>query len=476
MTQKILVEKTGTDTRIAIIQEGTLIDLIIDRDSRQSRVGRLYLGRVQRVVSGIGAAFVGFGDGKAGFLPLSDLEAVPAEGEKLLVQVTRDAYREKGAQLTPRLSLPGRYLVYAPMGRRVSVSRQIKDEGEEQRLLDILEGLRSEDEGFIARTAAKNISEQVLSREAEALRSVWRDIDQRAGSETPPSCLFGDENPVVQAIRDHASDALETVLVSDADQLAAGRDWCRQFAPEIEQKLALADHDRSLFVAHGIDEEIDLALSTRVPLPSGGGIVIEPTEALTVIDVNSGRYVDGSTPEDNALTTNFEAAEEIARQIRLRNIGGMIIVDFIHSEIDQIWSQIIERLERALAHDRVYARVVGKTGAGLVEIIRRRTRPALSELLLRRCVSCAGSGQVLAADEVVNRIVHEIRQTALNGPPGPITISVHSEVAILLDRLYSSAENASAALGIGRALYWESSGSMDIADFEINVGLEAGTG
>jgi len=468
MTQEMLIETVGDETRIVVLRDGEPFDLFIERGARKSLVGNIYLGRVETVSKGIGAAFVDIGENKAGFLPLR-MDRVPAEGEAVRVQVTRDGYREKGPQLTHDLSVAGRFLVYAPEGGRLSVSRQIDSPKEQERLTAVLRGLAQDTEGLIARTVSAGASEDRLKAELEALRATWAGIDKTGAQKTAPALLHRDLPPTAKAVRDHAAPDIDRIVIHGGEAFADAKGWCDIFAPEIGDVLQNHRGQFSLFDDYSVGEIFKSVTERSVPLASGGGIVIEPTEALTVIDVNSGRYLGGGSPRENALKINLEAAHEICRQIRLRNIGGMIIIDFIRLDDDPAWDEILETMRNALGNDRVPARLLGKTEAGLVEIIRRRTRPALSEILSRNCMACDGTGSEVHPEAAIFALAAELRQAASAGPLGPISIEGSPEIVECLSGAYGTGAGMAAAIGVGRALEWRIDPQLTGAQYRVSI-------
>jgi ribonuclease G len=434
MKRELLIEAVGSEARIAVLEDDNVVDLIVERDAGASVVGNIYLGRVQRVVDGIGAAFVDLGLNRAGFLPLRD-GATVTEGAAIQVQVTRDAFGEKGPQISLNATLPGRLLVYAPTGGRMAVSRQIEEEDERDRLLTIIEGLAAADEGFIVRTVAEGATETMMAEEAENLRDAWENVlAQQSGAEAP-AVLYEDIDLLQKALRDHAQENVSAIYFDNAGALADARDFSARFAPGLVDRLQLHEGPVSLFDTRDVDEAVDAALFPRVPLPSGGGLVIESTEALTAIDVNSGRFTQGADPADSARRTNLEAADEVARQIRLRNLGGVIIVDFIDMEDEAAWQEILDQLAKGFVTDRIHCRVVGQTEAGLVELIRRRRRRPLAEILLTDCDACEGLGVQKNAETAAFDILRALRREVIHGVAGPLTLCINPAVDQILEAM-----------------------------------------
>jgi ribonuclease G len=467
MKRELLIETIAGEARIAILEDDRVVDLIVEREAGASLVGNIYLGRVRRVVTGIGAAFVDIGIPKAGFLPLRGGQTV-SEGEAVQVQVARDAFGEKGAQLSLNLTLPGRLLVYGPATDRLSVSRQIEDEEERDRLLRIVDDIAIDQEGFIVRTVAEGTSAAQIAEEAENLRDAWEVVMTAQSGVTAPAILYQDLDLLLKAMRDHAQDDVSAIWFDDNRAHGDARHFCERFAPGLVDRLRLHDGLVSLFDARGVEEAIEEALVDRASLPSGGSIVIEGTEALTAIDVNSGRFVDGVGPQDSALRTNLEAATEVARQIRLRNIGGIIVIDFIDLEDDDVWPQILTRLEEGFATDRVHCRVVGLTEAGLVELIRRRRRRPLAEILLDDCDQCEGTGRIRNAETTAFDVLRALRREALHGTAGPLTVCLEASVEAILDSMENE-EGESPLDLVGRTVILRSEPDFAVDEFDIFV-------
>jgi ribonuclease G len=467
MKRELLIETTAGEARIAVLEDDNVIDLIVERETGVSLVGNIYFGRVQRVVAGISAAFVDFGPPKAGFLPLRGDDMV-TEGEMVRVQVARDAFGDKGAQLSLNLTLPGRLLVYGPTTGRLSVSRQIEEEAERERLLAIVGDIALDEEGFIVRTVAEGASAQQIREEAENLRDVWENVMAAQAGVTAPTILYQDLDLLLKALRDNAQDDVSAVWLENSRALGDAQKFCDRFAPGLVDRLCLHKGLVSLFDSRGVEDAIDAALIDRVSLPSGGGIVIQCTEALTVIDVNSGRFVDGADPQDSALRTNLEAATEAARQIRLRNVGGVIIIDFIDLEDEEAWPDILSRLAEGFASDRVHCRVLGRTEAGLVELIRRRRRRPLAEIMLNDCDQCEGTGRIRNGETTAFDVLRALRREAQHGLEGPLTVCVEVSVAAILNAMENE-EGESPLDLIGRSVIVRPDPDFAVDEYDIFV-------
>lgn len=448
MSRELLISSAGGELRAALTEDGALAALIVERQDRASLVGNIYLGRVQRVALGIAAAFVDIGMGRDGFLPLGvrgrdeagengesppPLPPAPVEGEALCVQVVRDAFAGKGAQLSRRLSLAGYHLVYLPDGARIAVSRLIEDETERDRLVASVAALAEEGEGFVVRTAAEGAAPEELARDAAWLRARWSDIVATRTAAAAPMLLHAEPDPVERVLRDHAMDDIAAIRIGDAATFGRARAFCRRFLPDVADRLVQHRGAMPLFDAAGVEDAIEDALVPRVPLPSGGCIVIEGTEALTAIDVNSGSLTDRSGPDEAALRTNMEAAAEVPRQLRLRNTGGLVVVDFISMDDDGAWERVLAALTDGLARDRVNVRLVGRTASGLVEITRRRQRVSLLESLTERCDVCGGRGRVLTCVSLAHATVRRLRREADNGPVGALVVTAAPDLVTAIE-------------------------------------------
>ncbi len=460
-----------------------LSELFVERRSRGSLVGNVYLGRVERELPGMDAAFIDIGIGRSGFMGLDGaridtggsggdggeggISSLLTEGQMVTAQVTKDAIGRKGAQLTRRLALPGRYLVYTPSQSRVAVSRQI-DEDEKTRLAGIVEGLTGAAEGFIVRTAAAGAEQAELQGDADYLRAAWLDIEARRDQSRGPGLLRAELDPLLRLFRDHVDNDIGAIRLDSAGGLTAAREFCARFMPELEPRLHLHDGSEPIFELHDVEGEIERACQARLSLASGAAIVIETTEALTAIDVNSSSYTGRSHLEDTAFATNMEAAAEVVRQIRLRNIGGLIVVDFIHMAEDGRWAEVVGALETGFAGDRNHTRVMGRTAANLVEITRRRRRESLAEMTTEICACCAGLGRIVTAETVAFDIMRALGREAHAAAPGSLVISACDDVIDVLE------EDTSRAFGelvaaLGRRVRLRRDADMDEDAFDISA-------
>ena len=467
MRREILAEIIANETRIIVLEDGRPLDIFIERESKKSIIGNIYLGRVQKCSKGISAAFVDIGLKKSGFLPLRKGQRLN-EGELVKVQITRDAYGEKGPQLTQELSISGRFLVYKPSGNKVSVSKKILDDNEKRRLLSILGCQTVQEECWIARTLSVGVGELELKSEIFNLRRIWNILETNFAGKTYPGIFYQEISPVIKTLRDHVAVDVNRIVISGVDDYTAAKNWCRNFAPEISKIIESYNGQISLFQKFGVQEFVDDLLENKIMLPSGGNIIIEPTEALTVIDVNSGANLDGSISYDNALMTNLEAAKECCRQIRLRNISGIIIIDFVKSENADMWCKITNIIKGCLAKDRVPARVLGKTDAGLLEIIRKRSSPPLTEIVCQPCKFCNGNGYEAQPEFLIFSIIADLRQMRDCHQGGVVLVEASLDIINCLQELYSSGKEMAIAIGIGCLLDYKVDHNLPCGKYQIS--------
>lgn len=480
MSAELLIDHVPGETRAAFVSNGRLDDLIIERDARPSLVGRIYRARVDRVMPGIRGAFILIGRGEPAFLSFNRDRSPAApgpltDGATVLVQVTRDAHGEKGPQVTRRLSLPGRYIVYVPSQREITLSRRLIDEREIRRLRGVLSGLLEPDEGVILRTEAIGADPELLARELAALRADWRAIEDGYGREGDIAEIASVPSLGVRMLRDRVGPDTERVVFNDRALRAEAEAYCERFLPEFAARLELHTGPDALFEECDIEAEIEVALDRRVRLPSGGEIVIDRTEALTAIDVNSAGFSSGTGREDTALRINLEAADEIGRQLRLRGIGGVIIIDFISFDRNANWKRVTDALEQSLRQDGTPFEVFGVTHTGLVEMTRRRQRRTLAAVCLESRgpdahglgSSAARNAETLACD-AMRLAIADTR----GGAPGTVTISARADI---YDRLNGDADGSpgrAAALGrqIGRPVKLERLKESAAVPYQISVG------
>jgi ribonuclease G len=417
---ELLVNATPPETRVALLEDGRVVEVLHERRSKSGLVGNVYLGRVHRVLPGMQAAFVSIGLDRDAFLYVEDVTPHPAEfdfgegqetaaaeaeredrpriddllkeGQEIVVQVTKDPMGGKGPRVTAGISLPGRALVYLPSVREIGISRRITDEGERERLRGILESLGGEG-GFIARTAALSMRAEDFQPDFRYLTGLAARIARRRESVAAPALLHRELDLAARTVRDLGPDCA-AIRVDDEAARDRLKELLDAMAPALASRLELWDRPEALFEHFGVDAEIENALRSRVTLPSGGSIVIHQTEALVAIDVNTGRFVGKDALEDTVFAVNLEAAAEVARQIRLRDLGGLLVVDFIDMELPENRAAIFARFEEELAKDRARTRVLPLSEFGLIEVTRQRSRGNIERLLTRACPACSGSGRV----------------------------------------------------------------------------------
>jgi ribonuclease E len=410
----MVVRQQGDRTQIAVLEDGVLVEHYVDRASHQSYVGNVYLGRVQNVLPSMEAAFVDIGKGRNAVLYAGEvnfdasglegeskrIESALKSGQSILVQVTKDPIGHKGARLTSQVSLPGRYLVYVPGASMTGISRKLPDT-ERARLKQILKQVMPEDAGVIVRTAAEGATEEELSRDVARLTAQWEAIERKAKSATAPELLYGEPDLTIRVVRDiFNEDFTKLVIASDGEWDMVG-EYVRYVAPGLSDRLERWSGDQDAFAAYRVDEQIAKALERKVWLPSGGSLVIDTTEAMTVIDVNTGKFTgQGGNLEQTVTRNNLEAAEEIVRQLRLRDIGGIIVIDFIDMVLESNRDLVLRRLLECLARDRTKHQVAEVTSLGLVQMTRKRVGSGLLEAFSVPCEHCGGRGVIITMDGV----------------------------------------------------------------------------
>jgi ribonuclease G len=442
--KQLLVSRDSLETRVALLEEGRLAELYLERASRPSLVGNIYKGRVENVLAGMDAAFVDIGLERNGFLHVDEVVVPEAAagrsrkitnllqgGKELLVQVTREAMGGKGARLTTQLGLAGRYVVYLPQAATSGVSRRL-DEEERERLRGICKELRPGTGGLIVRTAAEGADGTAIARDLRFLQRVWAGVERRALESRAPSLVYTEAELAVRAVRDLLGPEFGSVLVDDERLQRRLVNYLRAVAPELAEQVGLYEEATSLFGRFGLEEEARKALARRVELPSGGHIVIDHTEAMTVIDVNTGRYVGRRFLEDTTLKTNLEACREIVRQLRLRDIGGIIVIDFIDMTARANREAVLTALEAELAQDRTKTYVVEISPLGLVEMTRQNVTRGLREVMTGPCPVCRGEGRVISEDSAVIDVERRLRSLAGSSAVSGLRVEVHPRVAIRL--------------------------------------------
>ena len=427
-TEDILINITPQETRVAVLLAGVVQELHIERAATRGLVGNIYLGRVARVLPGMQSAFIDVGLERAAFLHVADIwearqlpserpppiERLLRQGDVTLVQVIKDPIGTKGARLSTQISLAGRMLVYLPQDPHIGVSQRIEDETERTHLREMLTRLLPPDEtgGYIVRTSAEDADEDDLRADIDYLRKRWLQIKDAAAKVPPETQLYQELSLSQRVLRDVVNDETATVQIDSRENFVALQAFAAQYVPNVSSRLIHYDGERPLFELNQIDEEIEKALARRVDLKSGGYLIIDQTEAMTTIDVNTGGFVGTRNFDDTIFKTNLEAAQTIARQLRLRNLGGIIVLDFIDMANPAHRELVLAELKKALARDRTRMTVSQFTQLGLVEMTRKRTRESLAHVLCEPCPVCHGRGVLKTARTVCYEILREILREA----------------------------------------------------------------
>ncbi len=433
MREEILVNVTPREVRAALVENGVLQEVFIERASCRGLVSNIYKGRVSRVLPGMQAAFIDIGLARTAFLHASDIvrpahdengfegprpaniRELVSEGGEILVQVLKDPIGSKGARLTTYVTIPSRYLVYMPQGRGVGVSSRIEDEAERQRLRDLITTFVDDGGnhgGYIVRTAAEGASMDALRADMMFLRKLWEVESETIDRTEPGKLVHEDLSLPLRVMRDLLGDDVERVRVDCATTFSRMREFASIFVPEMEPRIEEYTGNRPILDLYGVDEEIHKALDGKVQLKSGGYLIIDQTEAMTTIDVNTGAYVGHRNLEETIFKTNLEAAQAIARQLRLRNLGGIIIIDFIDMQSEEHKRQVLRALEKSLARDHTKTHISDVSALGLVQMTRKRTRESLEHVLCDPCPTCSGRGSIKTADTVCYEIFREILREA----------------------------------------------------------------
>ncbi|MBI4542379.1 MAG: Rne/Rng family ribonuclease [Gemmatimonadetes bacterium] len=478
MKREILINGTPRETRVAILEDDTLVELLVDRPDARRSVGDIYLGKVEAVLPGIQAAFVDIGAEKSAFLHASDMvepeedeleedengkseplgngddgangskassraegrrgkyppiQDLLKRGETKLVQVSKEPIGTKGPRVTAQISIPGRFLVYMPYASKVGVSRKIESQGERARLREMVSRILPADAGgVIVRTVGEELTEEHFKRELDSLLKLWKKISKKATFLGAPALVQRETSLTRGIIRDLFSAKVDRLVVDSKELHGEIMGYLDQVGPDLKERVELYAERTALFDQHDIESEIRDLFKRRVDLPTGGYLVIEHTEALVSVDVNTGRYTGRKDPEKTILRTNIEAAREVARQLRLRDIGGIIVCDFIDMESRGNRDQVLQELRAHLARDRARTRAFAVSDLGLIEMTRQRVRPSLFESMTQPCPTCSGTGRVFRPDTVVRRLERSLRRAAAEHKDRRMTVRLHPEVALYL--------------------------------------------
>ncbi len=481
MAEEFLVNITPQETRVAVIENGVLQELAIERTRNRGLVGNIYLGKISRVLPGMGAAFLDIGLERTAFLHVSDIAAASRraeesghevsieqavrEGETLVVQVTKDPLGTKGARLTTYISVPSRYLVFMPGSSTVGISQRIEDDGERSRLRDLIVSLQPDlrplDDlaatadmtrlsdssadvgGYIARTAAEGVSSSELAADMAFLNRLWLSIQERLAVARAPAVVHEDLPLVLRTIRDVAVASVEKIRIDSNENYVKVCEFAAEFTPELVARIEHYPGERPILDLYSTEDEIHRALQRKVELKSGGHLIIDQTEAMTTIDVNTGGFVGHRNLEETIFKTNLEAAQAIARQLRLRNLGGIIIIDFIDMTEVEHQRQVLRALEKSLERDHSKITVSELTSLGLVQITRKRTRESLEHILCETCPTCEGRGSIKTAESVCFEIFREILREARQFEAQSLLVVSSQEV---VDRLHDEESTSIAEL------------------------------
>ncbi len=448
MRKQILVSTDQRELRVAILEDGRTVEYYLERSHGEGVVGNIYKGRVANVLPGMQAAFVDIGIEKNAFLYIDDAlslspgEQAPErkpkigellrEGQEIIVQVSKEAVGSKGARVTTNLTLPGRILVMMPGAPYVGVSRRIEKEAERERIKEIAERIRDDSTGVIVRTAAEGADEAEFLSDYSFLHAQWQRVQKQAKTVKVPGIIYRDLDLISRSVRDFFTADVEEFWVDSLDAYEAVRELLQGGSAQLQERVKLYHGKEDLFALYRVDQDLEKALKRKVWLKSGGFMVIDHTEALTAIDINTGKFVGTTSLEETVLKTNLEAARELVRQIRLRDIGGIIIIDFIDMRDQANKQLVLAELEAQLKKDRTRAHVLGMTQLGLIEMTRKKVRQSLDEVLMRPCHHCEGRGKVLAEETIAARIERELISYLASHEHDAVLIESHPSVAAQL--------------------------------------------
>ncbi|WP_116812026.1 ribonuclease G [Steroidobacter cummioxidans] len=470
MTAEILINISPREARAALVENGVLQEIFLERANKRGLISNIYKGRVSRVLPGMQAAFVDIGLERTAFLHASDIvhpavgengspdlpvdegrtpdiQTLVSEGSEILVQVLKDPLGTKGARLTTFITIPSRYLVYMPKGRGIGISARIEDEAERQRLREAASLFVRPDEpgGYIVRTAAEGATPDALRADMMFLQKLWTVLSEKAAGTRPGNLVHEDLPLPVRVMRDVVSTGIEHVSVDQPETHQRMIEFARTFMPEMSERIELYKGDRPIFDLYGVEDEIQKSLERKVPLKSGGHLIFDQTESMTTIDVNTGAYVGQRSLEETIFRTNLEAAVAIARQLRLRNLGGIIIIDFIDMEEEEHRKQVLQALEKSLAADHAKNHISSVSPLGLVEMTRKRTRESLEHMLCSACPTCEGRGFVKTTETVCYEIFREILRQSRQFQFQELMVLAHQDV---IERLLDEESAALAELEV----------------------------
>ncbi len=477
MSEEILINVTLMETRVALIENGLLQEIFIERHNSRGHVGDVFRGQVVRVMPGMEAAFVDIGLDRAAFIHASDIVAIDTdgfelrdaeprsiqellrEGQSIVVQVAKDAISTKGARLTTHLTLPSRNLVYMPRSQHVGISQRLEGEQERERLLEQLKAVLEQEAwdergGFIIRTAAEGASAEELAEDVRFLRRLWTKVEERIGRKDGIKAVYREVPLYMRTVRDLITPEVEKIRVDSEQTFTEIRQFLQDFVPELNTSVELYKGDRPIFDLYGIEDDIDKALGRQVKLKSGGDLIIDQTEAMTTVDVNTGAYLGSRNHAETILKTNLEAATAIARQLRVRNLGGIIIIDFIDMQDPEHQRQLQRTFAKALEKDHARTTITGISQLGLIEMTRKRTRESLGQILNKHCPVCEGRGTLKSPETVCYEIFREILNVARNYENDVLLVMASQ---LVVDRLLDEESDTLAGLEelIGKTVKFE---------------------
>ena len=464
MSSELLINVTKQECRVALLEGGQVVEFYIERKGDSSFVGNIYKGRVVKVLKGMQACFVDIGLDKAAFLYVDDIkggvkdlypflegeegeddmeiiskldfkdvsiEELVQEGQEILVQVAKDPIGTKGARVTSRITLPGRYVVLMPGMEHIGVSRRIEDEEKRSYLKELAMGIKPQGNGLIMRTASEDASEEEIKKDLDFLLLLWENIQRKKEKVSAPSLVHSEFDLVIRSLRDFMSQNVERLIIDSYTEWERLKEFANIYFPRIADKIELYEGDEPIFDAFGVEVDLARALERKVWLKSGGYIVIDQTEAMTVIDVNTGKFVGKENLEDTILRTNLEAVKEIAYQIRLRNLGGIILIDFIDMDQQENRQKVFNAMVEAMKKDRAKTTIYNITELGIIQMTRKRTRDSLEHILCDSCPYCEGKGRVKSIRTVAYEILRKIKFMTLT-EGSEINVTANSAVADLL--------------------------------------------
>jgi ribonuclease G len=504
MSNLLVINADGPETRVALVEDGFLGELYIERKRERGIAGNIYKGRVERVLPGMQAAFVNIGAEKSAYLHVSDVRGTPddlkrllsgdasradeedeeesdrrresggariedllKEGQEIVVQITKEPISTKGARTTRYVSLPGRHLVFMPTVDHIGISRRISSDRERRRLREIVDSMRPSGSGFIVRTVAEGVSEKELKADMEFLIKLWNEVVKRSESARCPALIYSDLDLLLRTVRDLFTTDVEKLIIDSRSEYDRVKKFIAALMPDFAGQIELYLGADPIFDGYGIEIEIDRALERKVWLKSGGYLIVDEMEALTAIDVNTGRFVGKSSLEDTITKTNLEACREVAEQLRIRSIGGMIVVDFIDMDRAQNRERVTRAFNDYLRRDRAKAAVTRISELGLIEMTRKRTRESLLHTLTEPCTACEGKGYTKSRRTVAYEVLRELRRQGDLIETDSIVIEVHPDVAqVLATTDHAFLEDLEKRLQ--KRLVVKSRGSFQMEDFEIH--------